>query len=299
MTTAGGPLPDVEEVELWRAHLPTAQEPRGNTSRDRAMREQILQSRGERLLLLDTQALERATRGSALEIRDDLVSWYEDNQEEMPLVLWYAVRTVCCNGRESAFSNIARFEPQLPPPPPTNFVLEGTEAGISLVWESPPGAVTVVERSADGVAWEALTDPPLEVGEWLDASAEQGRTWRYRLRSIRTTADGGRVVGNPGSEEAVEHPDQYPPNPPQDLVCLPEGEKVRLRWGAVEDAAAYRIHRRQGAGAWRRLVSQHHERELDDNDPPAGNLTYAVKAVDAAGNESEAATCTTVRGGSP
>ena len=75
ITTAGGPLPDVEAVEVWRTTLPAGLEPSANTDRERQIRHQLLEAQGDVLVSLDVAGLEGATRGPMLEIKDDLVRW--------------------------------------------------------------------------------------------------------------------------------------------------------------------------------------------------------------------------------
>lgn len=299
MTTAGGMLPDLEAVEVWRAHLPPAQEPRGTSTRERQVATQLLASRGELLRTLDRSELDAATRGPSLEIRDELSQWYEAHQGEMPLVLWYAVRSICCGGRPSSYSNIARLEPQLPPAPPSELTLAADATGVRLGWAAQEGLGVVVERSTDGQLWQPLTTEPVTAGEWLDDTAAQGQTLSYRLRSVRALDGGGRVVGAPGAPVEVEHLDLYPPPPPANLVCLPEGRSVHLRWEGSAEATLYRVLRQRDDGPWVHLDDRRKGPELTDATPPLGSLTYAVKAVDEAGNESEAARCATVVGGDP
>jgi hypothetical protein len=248
------------------------------------------------LQILNPEALERATRGASLRFKDDLEQWHEENQDTEPVVIWYGVRTVCCGGKSSEFSNFARLEPQLPPEPPQGLTAQATGAGIVLSWQSVAELKVLVERSPDGVNWSTITPESLDAGEWTDLSAEQGRSWSYRLRGLRTLPDGGQVVGNPGEVARVDHPDVYPPSAPQDLVCLPEGQHLRLRWQGVADAASYRIYRQAGSGNWDHIGDVRRERVFLDTAPPLGALTYGVRAVDAAGNESEPATCSSIMG---
>ena len=163
MTSAGGPLPDLEKIEVWRAVLPQAQEPPPSPgSRDRQVRLGLLQGQGELLVELGVEGLEAATRGPALEIVDDLEAWR--TASEMPVdevVLWYAVRSVCCRGRESDFSNIVRLVPQPPPAPPLGLAAVAGRDGIRVSWQQPEGLAVTVERSADGTTWSAITPRPV------------------------------------------------------------------------------------------------------------------------------------------
>ena len=296
MTSAGGPLPDLEGVEVWRAPIPLGQEPLGTTAEDRAMRNRLLEAQGERIVLLDAAGLDEATRGPALTLRDDLDAWRAVHGAEQPVVLWYAVRTICCGGRSSEYSNIGRLVPQLPPPAPQDLAARPEREGIRLSWLSTGNTATIVERSGDGQEWAAVTAEPVTVPEYLDARVQQGRQWSYRLRAVGKTDGEGRVVGEPGPVVTVDFPDLYPPAPPTELVCLPEEIRISLRWQAARDAAGYRVERRVAGDDWQVLVELHDRAEFADEAPPVGALTYAVRAVDAAGNRSEPAECTALHG---
>jgi hypothetical protein len=295
ITTAGGPLTDVEAVEVWRAPIPLGQEPLGTSARDRAMRHQLLEAQGEMLVSLDDAGMAEATRGPLLEYRDDLDLWWGVHGDEQPVVMWYAVRTICCKKRPSEFSNIGSLVPETPPLAPENLAAAPAAAGIHLKWDPRSGVTTLVERSEDGESWQQLTAEPVAGPHFLDEGVEQNRRWWYRVRSHRATDGGGRVLGVPTDPVGVDYPDVYPPAAPDSLVCLPEVDRVQVLWDEVVDAVSYRIERRRDDRKWRLLSGEHHETSIDDS-PPPGNFSYAVRAVDEAGNVSEQAICTTVIG---
>ena len=97
MTSAGGLLPDLESIEVWRAELPLSQEPpAGTTAKDRQARWNLLEGRGEVITRLERDGLDEATRGPNLEVKDDLQHWLSANIDEGPAVnvVWYAVRSI-------------------------------------------------------------------------------------------------------------------------------------------------------------------------------------------------------------
>lgn len=296
ITTAGGPLPDVEAIEVWRLAVPAAQEPQGAASRDRQIREQLIVATGERLRTLDSEALAEATRGPELELRDDLTAWHRAAAPSEPMVLWYAVRTVCCRGRRSAVSNIARLQPQLPPAPPEGLAGTTTATGIELEWQAPDASGVVVERATPDGQWQRLTPAVVSATSWTDTTATQGTTWRYRVRAVVEPENSGAIVGPAGPEIEVEHPDVYPPEAPDAVVCLPEGRRVIVRWQAVSGAAWYEIQR-GGDGA--PLATRAERNRYEDEAPPFGTVIYEVRAVDASGNQSEPGTCRAVVGITP
>lgn len=299
-TSAGEPLHDLESIELWRATLLQVEAPPpGEKPRDRELNRQLLLSNGERIAVLDRAALDAATRGARLEWLDDLEAWRRAEPSDQPQMIWYAVRSVCCGGRESGLSNIARLVPETPPAPPTGLELAAEADGIRLTWVPTDELPVLVERSADAEVWHTVTGTPLTTGEWLDRGAEQNRGWNYRLRSVRPRAGGPRIVGEPGPPVGIFYPDVYPPAVPEDLVCLPEGTRVRLRWRPVDGAAGYRVVRESEGEASALLATGLQAAQFEDDAPPPGTSSYRVSAVDEAGNESPAATCTAARGASP
>jgi len=300
MTTSGQNLTDIEEIQVWRAALPLGQEPPAPISpQDRQMQRQLLEGQGEMLRALGPDEIATATRGSAILIRDDLEPWRQTVEDPGLFVLWYGVRTVCCRHRESEISNVVRLEPQAPPDPPADLGLEAGADGIDVIWTPTADTKTLIERSADGAAWTAVTDEPVDGESWRDENAPQGQDWSYRLRSVIALPGGDLVVGKPSQPERIEHPDTYPPGAPSDVVCLPEGSQVRVRWQAVASAVVYSVSRQHGGEAADILTDDHRSIEFTDQEPPLGELVYIVTARDAAGNRSEEASCVVVMGAVP
>ena len=301
MTTAGQALTDVEAVSVWRAALPKGQEPPPPMSaEDRQLRRQLLASQGEVIEVLDPEELQAATRGSDIVFRDDLVRWRADLEGDPDsMIIWYGVQTMCCRKRESEISNVVRIQPTRPPSPPEGLRLEAVSNGIDVFWDEVPEAETIVERSADGTVWKAVTDAAVEGGTWRDEQAAQGRGWSYRLRSVETLEGGANVVGEPSPPGRIDHPDTYPPHAPEGVVCLPEGASVRVRWQAVAGAATYQVSRRLGSDQPEILKADLASIEFTDNSQSQGELVYLVVAFDAVGNISQATSCTVVMGADP
>jgi len=300
MTTSGQNLTDIEEIQVWRAALPLGQEPPPPISpQDRQMQRQLLEGQGEILRALGPDEIAAATRGPAILIRDDLEPWRQTVEDPQLFVLWYGVRTVCCRHRESELSNVVRLEPQAPPDPPADLNLEAGVDGINVSWTPAADTKTLIERSADGAAWTAVTEEPLDGDTWRDENAPQGQAWSFRLRSVIALPGGNLVVGQPSQPARIDHPDTYPPAAPSDVVCLPEGAQVRVRWQAVAGAVVYSVSRQHGNEAADILTDDHRSIEFTDREPPLGELVYFVTARDAAANRSEEASCEVVMGAVP
>lgn len=299
MTTAGAPLPDLEEIEIWRVEIPIGQEPSlADSARDRKVRVNLISSRGEIIRKLSGDDLDRATVGSSLRIEDDLSSWLEDPEKKAP-ALWYAVLSVCCSGRRSEFSNIARIAPKGPREAPEDFSARAQADGILLSWTKPETGKIRIERSEDGSEWTTLEVNATPENTWLDSDATQGKTWFYRARISSHELSGAVHLGKATELLRVEYPDIYPPKPPTELLCLPEAGRIRLRWLASKDARAYRVEGEDSAGRTRILAEKLSALSVVDRKAPRGKLIYRVWAIDAAGNRSEPAECQSVSEGSP
>lgn len=296
-TTSGESLHDLESIQVWRATLLEVEAPPpGEKASEKDLNRALLLAGGELLVELDREGLEAATRGPKLEWHDDLEVWHRDHPSDDPQVLWYAVRTVCCRGHESSLSNIARLTPDRPPAPPEDLRLAAEADGVRLTWVPHEEFPVIIERSPGDGSWSALGAKPLATGEWLDRSAAQGGGWNYRLRSVSQKEGRPRVLGEPGSATGLFYPDIYPPAAPDDLVCLPEGTRVRLRWRSVDQAESYRVYRATDGADPTLLENQIGSSQYEDVTPPPGTSVYDVTAVDAAGNESEVSSCTAARG---
>jgi len=163
--------------------------------------------------------------------------------------------------------------------------------GITLSWEEVAGFGYVVERRVSpSAAWQTVSPVGIKTPSFLDTTATQGQTWTYRVRAFLNLA-----ASRPSNELEVPFPDVYPPAAVTSFICLPEPGQVHLRWEASpEPKVTYKVFRRrgEGEGGWEHLEEAFRGIEFTDTAPPSGEVEYAVKAVDAAGNQSDAVYCT-------
>ncbi|MGC8917438.1 MAG: hypothetical protein ACP5NF_10725 [Thermoanaerobaculum sp.] len=286
LTRSGRPLGDLEAVEVWRAEVPPGQEKSLEGPQGVELKRQLILGRGKLVARLRGKALEGATHGGQLEYREPALVL---SGQTAPTVL-YAVRSRKAKGGVSDFSNVVSWQAQPPPPPPEGLTAQPLAEGIALSWRGEEGATFRVERQERGGAWTVLAEN-LPAPRFVDTTAQQGSRYAYRVRTSRE-----HVTGPPTAPADVNYPDVYPPPVPTNLVCLPEEGRVVLQWENLEENARFKVFRRIGDGPWEHLEETWAKTTYVDEKPPRGELTYAVKAFDAAGNESEAATCT-ARGG--
>lgn len=286
LTRSGQPLTDLARVEVWRLEVPPGQEQVGSGPQGEELRRNLMLARGKLVARLEGPSLQAATRGSSLTYRETLPEI--PTGSSLP-ALWFAVRSLRKGGTPSALSNIVSWQPRPVPPTPTGLQAKPEANGIALSWGEVPGFGYAVERRASqAAAWEVVSPVGIETPMFLDATATQGQTWTYRVRAFLNLA-----ASRPSDELEIPYPDVYPPAAVTSFICLPEPGQVHLRWEASpEPKVTYKVFRRQGEGGWEHLEEAFKGIEFTDSDPPSGELEYAVKAVDAAGNQSEAVYCT-------
>jgi len=285
LTRAGRPLHDLGAVEVWRLQLSPGQEQVGSGPSGEEIRRQLMMSRGKIVARLEGKSLETATRGTQLTYRERLP---EVAPGTTPPTLWYAVRSRRRDGTPSALSNFKVWQPQPVPPTPSDLTGAPRADGIALKWTAVPGVGYLVERRGSKVAaWDAASPVGIHEPEFLDTKADKGQSWWYRVRSTVNM-----VASPPSAEVEVPYPDIYPPEPVTSLLCFPEPGAVRLRWDASpEPSVRYKLFRRQGDGPWGHMEEAFRGTEYTDPSPPAGEVQYAVKAMDKFGNQSDAVYC--------
>ncbi|MFH1176414.1 MAG: lipoprotein [Acidobacteriota bacterium] len=292
LTRSGRMLTDLARVEVWRLEVPPGQDLAISGPTAEELRRQLMLSRGVLVERMEGEGLRLATRGGQLEHREPVTPGAEGST---PPLFWYAVRSLRRDGTASALSNIVTWQAQPVPPGVEGFAARVQKDGIALTWEPVPGARYLIERREAGGRWEEGRSKLEEKEGLLDPTARQGKTWRYRVRAVVKPTAGltGNIGGPPTEELEVAYPDIYAPPAPASFICLPEPDMVRLRWDPSPEAnVTYKVFRRQGGDKWQHVEEKTTNTEYADMSPLDGEAEYAVKAVDEAGNQSEALYCT-------
>jgi hypothetical protein len=289
LTRSGRSLTDLARIEVFRLEVPAGQETVAAGPAGADMQRQLMLSRAARIASLEGDSLKGATRGENLEYRDTLPAVAEGSS---PPTFWYAVRTVRRDRTASALSNIVAWQRKAIPPEVTGLKLVPKADGVVVSWnelKDLKGVRYVAERrSVPNGTWEDHGPAIVDKSPQVDTVPRQGLTWRYRIRAL--VAD---TAGPISPEVEVKYKDVYPPPPAVNFICLPEPGIVRMRWDASAEAGVlYKVFRRKDGGKWIHLTDQATTAEFDDVKPQPGSHEYAVKAVDEAGNESEALYCT-------
>ena len=204
--------------------------------------------------------------------------------------LRYGVRVKDQRGRPSAIV-VAKDLTTVPPvAAPATLAGQASADGVRLAWQAPEGvagATYNVYRGLSDGPWaeHPLNLQPLTTSDYLDATVEVGKIYRYVVRTV--AAPGPPYRESPSSNTAiVDAADRFAPAPPAGLVAVQEGSAVRLLWnpGAERDLEGYRVYRALGDGDFVRIGAETVPQPsfLDPGVPPGTRVRYRVTAVDRA-----------------
>lgn len=307
----GAPLRDLSEIDVYRMENPsstlTSEAVAAGARSDRApisgerrhaeaerRREEQILSASHRVAAITSDFFSAATRGSRLVWRDDLRPFLSASR---PPSLGWAVVAIRRDGQRSEISNIATLTPAIPPAAPGGLLAEPEEKRVCLTWGPPAidlagapveiAGYRVYRRLLDAPDYGPPLDAePVPVPEFSDTTAAYGSSYVYTVTAIakgRASAE-----GPPAIQFGVDYRDVFPPEAVERLDALPEENRVRLSWTAVEaaDLAEYRIFRSEGDGPSALLAKTAADRtELDDGTVAVGKTyRYTVRAVDKRGN---------------
>ena len=227
------------------------------------------------------------------------------------VLLAMALVGVACTGGggASSASDTTTTSPTLPPDvseslplidespsAPIGLVVVSTAEGqINLAWDaSRDETVTgyeVTRVASTGLTEQFSTDAPTFTDDGLD----DGDIFTYRVAAVGT---GGTSVGSETVTARVGE-DTNPPRRPGAPVTIETDEGIRIEWRASDDFSGI-----AGYVVTRTIDEESVEIEtptpfLLDDIEPAQVVTYRVRAVDTAGNESDETRAVTVLSGTP
>jgi hypothetical protein len=196
-----------------------------------------------------------------------------------------------------------------------------TESAVELRWTAPDRLVNGAQIPTLGSyrIFRAEIDPsaPPEtaaaatsllgvspVAQYRDTQFEFGKTYVYSVRSV-AQFEAASVESGDSNSVRIEAKDTFPPAPPQNLVAVPLAATpamVELSWSISPetDVAGYHVYRME-AGAAEGTSPERINSELllapafrDISVTVGRSYSYAVTAVDRAGNQSPRSTQVTV-----
>ncbi|HXE30221.1 MAG TPA: fibronectin type III domain-containing protein [Terriglobales bacterium] len=170
-------------------------------------------------------------------------------------------------------------------PPPDLLSVQPTAAGVQLHWRLP---TPIPARIAVYRGGERIAELDGNASSYLDDRMQWNQHYQYWLRS-------GAGLGDEAVESAdsqhrdADTRDVFPPPVPAGLQAVAGVGGVDLSWNAVNapDLAGYIVYRQAaGAGNWEKRNGALAPTPVYHDPATPGHYTYAVTAVDRAGNES-------------
>jgi hypothetical protein len=197
-------------------------------------------------------------------------------------------------GRRGPVSSLTAVPTGPPPPAPAPPAVTYTETDIRVDWAATPpiadstSAFTYHVYDAGPVP-RRLTDRALEAGPFVDKRIEWGSERCYALRTVQTI-DGLTVESEASPPECVTPIDTFPPAAPTAVTAVAGAGSISLIWNASpeKDVAGYLVLRAIAPATDLAPVTPAPipETTFTDTLPPGARVSYAIQAVDRAGNVS-------------
>ena len=198
-------------------------------------------------------------------------------------------------GRRGAFSTralVPMSEAPAPPPPPT---LTYDEVSVAVSWSEAPAAGSAEPIGylvyAVGATDVRLTEAPVQALRVVEPRIEWHVERCYVVRTV-ATVESLTIESESSAPACVTPEDTFPPSAPSGLNTVPETGAVNLIWSPNEepDLAGYFVLRAIAPAttpvALNAVALQ--DTTFRDTVPSGSRVTYAIQAVDKAGNVSAA-----------
>ena len=198
-----------------------------------------------------------------------------------------AARVIGSNNKASNWSALLTVPVGAPLAKPEQLLATPLANGIRLTWRGAGEHFRILRRApgADSFAELATTTAP----EYLDASAEFGKTYTYQVLAFAAVAPQKEAQSELSDETAKLYKDEFPPAAPAGLIATPSPASVELSWesNTEPDLAGYRVYRSTGGGAFEKVADVNEIPAYSDHAVERGKTyRYAVTAMDKSGNES-------------
>ena len=229
-----------------------------------------------------------------------------------PTRLRYAIRYVNSAGQRAAYSNFFLMEPAAKVAEPPTVIKTGneySETAITITWVAPTknidGSTPVnllgynvyrTNPSQPEAEPKPLNPEPVTGTQYPDKKFKFGEKYVYFVRSVSLGTEGKQVESVDSNSLPLTQDDKYKPAPPEGLQLGIAPGKLSLFWAANSepDLAGYIVFRSMDANLpqdkWTRLTKTLYTKTTftDENVETGKTYYYYVKAVDNAGNISDA-----------
>jgi hypothetical protein len=196
------------------------------------------------------------------------------------------VRASARRGRTGAWSNAIRLKAIPPLEPPVLKALAVAE-GVRLTWTGSNGAQYRIYRLAPLEPKPSLV-ATAQRPEYTDAQTQYGKTYQYSVEAFVPSGD-SEARSEVSQTAAITPEDRFPPAVPGGLAALAGVSAIELSWNPDTDAdlRGYYVYRSVAGGPFARVGELVETPAYSDHAVESGKrYSYAVSAVDQAGNES-------------
>jgi len=192
-----------------------------------------------------------------------------------------AVRVTGPKGHSSDWSNLSVVQVVPPVLAPANLQVKATAKGVELTWKSPETLFKVFRLGPGDATPQPLSTT--EKPEYLDPSAEYGKTYRYSVQALRGTALSEVTQAPP-----ITPTDVFPPEVPAGLTGIAGAGSIQLAWerNLEPDLKGYYIYRSVDNGPFVKIAETDTPTYSDRDVQPGKIYRYEVSAFDQVGNES-------------
>jgi hypothetical protein len=232
----------------------------------------------------------------------------------------YVAVGLTTKNRRGPLSNRAAIPLGAAPPPPSQPQLAYGESAFIVAWVAAPSVGAADESTtAAKMAYHVydvsppapitnssdhqtparppgpmrLTTTPITETSYIDRRMEFGVRRCYTVRAVRMV-DNLSVEGDAAPESCETPVDTFPPAVPMGLTAVASEGTINLIWdpNTESDLAGYLVLRADGPSAALKAVTPKPitESTFSDNVPSGVRYTYAIQAVDTAGNVSNGST---------
>ena len=227
-----------------------------------------------------------AKQVSGATLENDLATYLIPAAEWIGKDVAIAVKIVGANGRDAGWSNPVTLTVVPPPERPIDLRAEAVAQGVHLTWRAAGNAFAILRRGPDEKDFALLSrsDKP----DWIDATAEFGKTYRYIVQTVAKAGD-GEAQSELSDEKEITPVDTFPPAAPIGLTAVPSTASIELVWerNTEPNILGYRVYRAAGNGPFERLADTQELPTYSDRKVESGKAyRYAVTAVKRNGLES-------------
>ncbi len=292
LNTDGSPADDLRKVQILRLAYPA-----GAVKSKPYAEEQFLKMAAP-IITITAADFPNYLRNGSFVLEDDLSPLQKSDIYSSELR--YAVLFINKRNQAAGISNQVRIRPVVIPPPPREISAQTTENAIRIQWSQPPAEAESpapsriagynIYRSEDP---EKIDTIPINAdvvpgSVYEDRNFTFDRTYYYHVRTVASRMDPYAESG-PSEMVRVAARDVFPPAPPGNFIAVTEKDGVILLWAPSpsQDAAGYRLYRRETGAADRKLIEQELISALNyrDNAAESGKTyEYVLHAVDGHGN---------------